>query len=311
MLGIPAEEILRISAKTGEGVPELLDAIVARIPPPTGDADAPLQALIFDSFYDPYRGVVSSVRVFNGTLSTGARLRFLQAKANARRRGDRRAAPGADAGRRARPRRGRLPHRRASRTSARRASARPSPPRRDPAEALAGLPRPEADGVLRPLPGRRRRVRRPARGAREAAAQRLVVHLRARDVGRARLRVPLRLPRPAAHGDRARAPRARVRPRRSSPPRRTSSTASSTIDGAVEIVDNPSAMPPPNDDRSIEEPYVNITILTPTEYVGHAHGAVPGAAGRDEEDGVPLGGARRARLRDPARPRSSWTSSTS
>ena len=58
VLGIPADEILRISAKTGEGVPELLDAVVERIPPPDGDADAPLQALIFDSIYDTYRGVV-------------------------------------------------------------------------------------------------------------------------------------------------------------------------------------------------------------------------------------------------------------
>ena len=71
VLGIPADDILRISAKTGEGVPELLDAVVERIPPPTGDADAPLQALIFDSHFDQYRGVVSSVRVMNGTLRTG------------------------------------------------------------------------------------------------------------------------------------------------------------------------------------------------------------------------------------------------
>jgi len=81
VLGIPASEILQISAKTGEGVPELLDALVERIPAPKGDADAPLQALIFDSIYDAYRGVVSSVRVFNGTLGSGARLRYLQAKA--------------------------------------------------------------------------------------------------------------------------------------------------------------------------------------------------------------------------------------
>src|SRR5258707_10508356 len=73
VLGIPAGEILRISAKTGEGVPALLDALVARIPPPQGDPDAPLQALMFDSIYDAYRGVVSSVRVFNGTLTSGAR----------------------------------------------------------------------------------------------------------------------------------------------------------------------------------------------------------------------------------------------
>ena len=79
VLGIPAESVLRISAKTGEGVPELLDAIVERIPPPVGERDAALQALIFDSFFDQYRGVVSSVRVVNGELRTGARLRFLQA----------------------------------------------------------------------------------------------------------------------------------------------------------------------------------------------------------------------------------------
>jgi len=79
VLGIPAGEILRISAKTGEGVPELLDAVVARIPPPGGDRDAPLQALIFDSYYDQYRGVVSALRIVNGVLSSGARLRFMQA----------------------------------------------------------------------------------------------------------------------------------------------------------------------------------------------------------------------------------------
>src|SRR5687767_8043709 len=81
VLGIPAQEILLISAKTGEGVPELLDAIVERIPPPTGDVDAALQALIFDSYYDQYRGVVSAIRVVNGRLRSGARLRFMQAAA--------------------------------------------------------------------------------------------------------------------------------------------------------------------------------------------------------------------------------------
>jgi GTP-binding protein LepA len=81
VLGIPADEILRISAKTGEGVPELLDAVVDRIPPPVGDPDAPLQALIFDSHFDQYRGVISSIRVVNGTLSTGTKLKFLQANA--------------------------------------------------------------------------------------------------------------------------------------------------------------------------------------------------------------------------------------
>ena len=81
VLGIPAEDILRISAKTGVGVPELLDAVVERIPAPKGDANAPLQALIFDSQYDTYRGVVSSVRVMNGRLSSGSKLLFMQTKA--------------------------------------------------------------------------------------------------------------------------------------------------------------------------------------------------------------------------------------
>ncbi len=80
VLGIPAEEILRISAKTGDGVPELLDAIIARIPAPTGDPNAPLQALIFDSQYDQYRGVVSSVRVMQGRMKSGIRVQFMQAR---------------------------------------------------------------------------------------------------------------------------------------------------------------------------------------------------------------------------------------
>jgi GTP-binding protein LepA len=81
VLGIPADEILHISAKTGEGVPELLDAAVERIPPPVGDPDVALQGLIFDSHFDQYRGVVSAIRVVNGVLRTGSRLRFLQANA--------------------------------------------------------------------------------------------------------------------------------------------------------------------------------------------------------------------------------------
>ena len=78
VLGVPADQILRISAKTGAGVPELLDAIVERIPPPVGDPEAPLQGLIFDSYYDQYRGVVSAIRVVNGRLVSGTRLRFMQ-----------------------------------------------------------------------------------------------------------------------------------------------------------------------------------------------------------------------------------------
>ncbi|MGH9016874.1 MAG: GTP-binding protein, partial [Acidimicrobiales bacterium] len=70
VLGIDASTILHISAKTGDGVGALLDAVVERVPPPTGARDAALRALIFDSAYDQYRGVVSSVRVVEGVLGT-------------------------------------------------------------------------------------------------------------------------------------------------------------------------------------------------------------------------------------------------
>ncbi len=81
VLGLPAAQILRISAKTGEGVGALLDAVIERVPPPQGERGAPLRALIFDSAYDQYRGVVSSIRVVDGTLRSGARLRFVHAGA--------------------------------------------------------------------------------------------------------------------------------------------------------------------------------------------------------------------------------------
>ena len=78
VLGIPAEEVLRISAKTGEGVTDLLDAVTERVPAPCADPDAELQALIFDSHFDNYRGVVSSVRVVQGTLRAASQVRFMQ-----------------------------------------------------------------------------------------------------------------------------------------------------------------------------------------------------------------------------------------
>ena len=76
-VGLDATDALPVSAKTGLGVPEVLEAIVARLPPPTGDATAPLQALIFDSWFDPYRGVVVLVRVINGRLATGMKIRLM------------------------------------------------------------------------------------------------------------------------------------------------------------------------------------------------------------------------------------------
>jgi GTP-binding protein LepA len=77
LIGDNPTHVLRISAKTGEGVEDVLDAIVERVPPPAGDRDAPARALIFDSSYDQYRGVVAFVRVVDGRFSTRERLRAM------------------------------------------------------------------------------------------------------------------------------------------------------------------------------------------------------------------------------------------
>jgi len=80
LIGEPAEDILQISAKTGEGVDEMLDLLIDRIPPPSGDPDDPLRALIFDSIYDSYRGSVVYARVFDGTLEQGDAMEFMSNK---------------------------------------------------------------------------------------------------------------------------------------------------------------------------------------------------------------------------------------
>ncbi|WP_455965228.1 translation elongation factor 4 [Cloacibacillus porcorum] len=77
IIGINADDAIPVSAKTGEGIPELLERIVRDVPPPSGEAGAPLQALIFDSVYDNYKGVICYVRVMNGTLEAGKNVRFM------------------------------------------------------------------------------------------------------------------------------------------------------------------------------------------------------------------------------------------
>ncbi|WP_369055679.1 translation elongation factor 4 [Kineococcus terrestris] len=81
LIGCEPEDCLRVSGKTGEGVPALLDRIVERIPSPVGDADAPARAMIFDSVYDTYRGVVTYVRVIDGRLSPRERIAMMSTKA--------------------------------------------------------------------------------------------------------------------------------------------------------------------------------------------------------------------------------------
>ena len=77
LLGCKPEDILLASGKTGEGVPEILDAIVERIPAPAGDPDAPLQALIFDSVFNSFRGIIAYFKVLNGSIKTGDKVKFV------------------------------------------------------------------------------------------------------------------------------------------------------------------------------------------------------------------------------------------
>ena len=213
LLADDADRVLRISAKTGAGVEDVLDAIIERIPAPKGDRDAPARALIFDSSYDQYRGVVAFVRVVDGAFHPREQLRAMAL-------GTRFEAQEIGA---------MSPAMRPLQTltagevgyvitglkdvSELRVGDTLTSEARPGRRAAAGLQGGQADGVRRALPDGLRRLPRAARRAREAQAQRRGALLRARDVAGARLRLPLRLPRPAAHGDRARAARARVRPR--------------------------------------------------------------------------------------------------
>jgi GTP-binding protein LepA len=266
VLGIPAGDILRISAKTGEGVPEVLDAIVEHIPPPSGDADAPLQALMFDSYYDPYRGVISAVRVFNGTMSSGERLRFLQARAvhDAEEIGVRLPVPTPVA--KLGP--GEVGYliagiknvgeARVGETVT--AAARP-------AEPLEGYrdPKPMVFCGLYPVDGdeyadlrealEKLRLNDSSFTYEPETSGALGFGFRCGFLGLLHMEIVReRLEREYGLELVATAPNVEY--------------VVHTKEGAVEVVDNPSAMPPPNSVEWIEEPYVTITVLTPKEYVG-------------------------------------------
>jgi len=266
VLGIPASEILKISAKTGEGVPELLDALVERIPAPKGDADAPLQALIFDSIYDAYRGVVSSVRVFNGTLGSGARLRYLQAKAthDAEEIGVRLpvTTPVAALG----P--GEVGYLIAGIKDVGQARVGETVTTAShPGEALPGYrdPKPMVFCGLYPVDGdeyaelrealERLRLNDSSFTYEPETSGALGFGFRCGFLGLLNMEIVReRLEREYDLSLVATAPNVEYH--------------LELVDGRIEVVDNPSAMPTPNEIASIEEPYVTVTVLTPTDYIG-------------------------------------------
>ena len=217
---------------------------------PRATADAPLKALVFDSFYDSYQGVVVYVRLIDGRVRAGTRVLFMSNGKALRGPAGRRLLPRHAAGRGALRRPGRLPHRRdqaGGRRQDRRDHHRRAPPDRG---AVPRLPRRQADGVRGALPDRGHGLRGPARRAREAASERLRLQLRAGDVAGARLRVPLRLPRHAAHGDRAGAARARVQSLADRHRAPACSTRCITTAGEMLEVDNPSKLPHAGPDRA-------------------------------------------------------------
>jgi GTP-binding protein LepA len=266
VLGIPVEDVLRISAKTGEGVPELLDAVVAQIPPPSGDPDAPLQSLIFDSYYDPYRGVVSAVRIFEGTLVSGARLRYVQAGAthDAEEVGTRTPAPTPvaslgpgevgyliagikDVG-----------QARVGETVT--TAARPAP-------ALAGYrdPKPMVFCGLYPVDGdeypdlrealEKLRLNDSSFTYEPETSGALGFGFRCGFLGLLHMEIVReRLEREYGLSLVATAPNVEYQVE--------------VVDGSVAVVDNPSAMPDSNQVVTVREPYVTVTVLTPTEYIG-------------------------------------------
>ena len=266
VLGIAADEILQISAKTGEGVPELLDALVAQIPPPTGDPDAPLQTLIFDSYYDNYRGVISAVRVFNGTLTSGARLRYLQANGlhDAEEIGVRLPVPKPvaslgpgdvgyliagikDVG-----------QARVGETVT--TAAKPGAP-------LAGYrePKPMVFCGLYPVDGdeyaelrealEKLRLNDSSFTYEPETSGALGFGFRCGFLGLLHMEIIReRLEREYDLSLVATTPNVEYRVE--------------LVDGGVEVIDNPSAMPAPNQIAAIQEPFVNVTVLTPTEYIG-------------------------------------------
>ena len=208
-IGLDCSKALPVSAKTGDGVPDVLEAIVERLPAPEGNPNAPLKALIFDSWYDSYQGVVVMFRIMDGTLRKGDKIELFATKktyevirlgvfspesrdmdqlsagevgflcGNIKELGDAKVGD--------------------TITLAERPCA----------EAVPGFKEVKAVGLLRPLPVRSERLRTAQVRAGKAPAQRRGLLVGTGNLAGPRLRLPLRLPRPPAHGDHSGTPRTR------------------------------------------------------------------------------------------------------
>ena len=210
IIGLPADDAVLASAKSGIGIDEILDAIVARIPPPKGDADAPLKAMLVDSWYDPYLGVVILVRVIDGSIRKGQQVRFMNAgtthlidrvgcfRPKIEQLND--LGPG-EIG---------FITAQIKEITETRVGDTITDARRPAAEALPGFKEVQPVVFCGLFPGRRQRFREAAREHQQAQAQRCELQLRDGDVGGARLRLPLRVPRAAPPRDHTGAADARI-----------------------------------------------------------------------------------------------------
>ena len=268
VIGLDASNAIEISAKTGLNVPEVLEAIVTRLPPPKGDRDAPLKALLVDSWYDAYLGVVVLVRIVDGVLKKGQRIRMIGT--DAAYEVDRvgvftpKLTPVDELG----PGEIGLLTASIKEVADTRVGDTITDDRKPVAEPLPGF-RPAIPVVFCGLfPVDAAQFRGPARGHGQAAPQRRELHLRDGDLRRARLRLPLRLPRPAASGDHPGAAGARVqsRPDRDRALGHLQDRRCATA-RQLEI-HNPVDMPDPTQILEIQEPWIEATILTPDEYLG-------------------------------------------
>ena len=278
IIGIDASHAILASAKQGVGIDEILEAIVARVPPPQGDPAGTLRGaglrLLVRSVPrggDPgarggrparpgHEGAAHGL----GRRLRGGAARGLHPQAHpqglaVRGRGGLRGGGDQDD----------LGHQDRRHPDRRQASRR---------GAAARLQGSQAHGLRGALPGGRRPVRGAARRAREAAPQRLVLLLRAGDLGRARLRLPLRLPGPAAHGDRGRSAWSASSPWSCSSPRPPCATGCCAPTARWSRSTPPPSCPTPAPSRPSRSPIITATILTGDEFVGPDPEALRGEA---------------------------------
>ena len=267
VIGLDASNAILISAKTGLNVPEVLEAIVHRLPPPKGDAAAPLKALLVDSWYDAYLGVVVLLRVVDGVLKKGQRIRMMGTDA----------AYEVDRVGVFTPKRVELDELGPGEIGFLTASIK------EVADTRVGdTITDDRKPIAAPLPGFRPAIpvvfcglfpvdaadfERSARRDGQAPPQRRELLLRDGDLGRARLRLPLRLPRPAASRNHPGAARARIQSR----PDRDRAVGHLQDQAAQRrATRNPQSgrHAGPDHIEEMQEPWIEATILTPDEYLG-------------------------------------------